>query len=128
MIQNGPILTRGINESTNINTIPVGAGATAYSAVFNLVDLSTFAIAYQVAGTGTPNITITVECSTDNVNWFEPDNMRNIITNLTNKNLHGAQVGLVSFQYTRFKIIENTSTVSDTVVSLQLSAQKRFES
>ena len=126
MIQNGPELVKAIGESTTTTTIAVVASATGYSAVYDLVDLSVFALEYQVACTGSPNITVTIEQSTDNSNWAEPDNMKSVVTNLTNKNLHSTQINPVTLRYIRFKVVELTTTVSDTVLSIKLSAQKRF--
>lgn len=126
MLDNGPILLKPKGSANNYTTVSVGAGATDYSETYDLIDLSAFALEYQIACTGTPNIKIELQQSSDNSNWYIPETLANIDASLTDENLHGIRLSPIPVRYLRLKVTELTSTVTDTVVTFKLSAQKRF--
>ena len=110
------------------DTIAVGKGAVAYSKGFDLTDLDIFAMEYQAACTGTPNIKIEVEQCADGINWYAPDTLAETNPSLTDKTLHGCQLILITVRHMRIKFTELTDSVTDTVMTIGISVQKRFAS
>jgi hypothetical protein len=127
MLENGPKLIKPKGLTTEYSEVSVGAGATGFSDAWDLVDLSSFALQYQAACTGTPGVKLELQQSSDNSNWFIPDTVADINSSLTDKNLHGTQLTPITMRYLRIKVTELTTTVSDTVMTLKLAVQKRFE-
>jgi len=123
MITNGPIIIKAVD---NANTIAIGAGAVGYSGAYILVDLSVFALEYKIACTGVPNVKLEMQQSSDATNWYTPDTMSNIASSVTDTNQHGVQLGPITVKWLRIKATEVTGVVTDTVVTVNLSAQKRF--
>ena len=117
---NGPIITE-------TDEISVGAGETAYSDAFLIVDQDTFALEYKVACTGSPNLKIQLQQrSSSSIDWYIPTNMPDVVPSLTDKNQHGIRLGPIPIAWIRFKITEQTSTVTDSVLTISLSVQKRY--
>jgi len=128
MIENGPTLLKpkGAAKGVDLSTVSIAAGATGYSESWDVVDLSSFSLEYQIACTGTPNVQLQLQQSSDNSNWYIPDNLADINPSVTVKTLRGVQLSPITMRYLRIKLIELTGTVTDTVVTLKLSVQKRF--
>ena len=126
MIENGPKLMKPKGSTSESTTASPAASGTAFSETYDLVDLNQFALEYQVACTGTPNVKIQMQQSSDNTNWFIPDNSADINASVTDKNLHGYKLAPIPVRYLRLKATELTGIVSDTVVTFKVSAQKAF--
>ena len=126
MIDNGPILIK--NTSKNLSeAVAVPKGGTATSTPWKLIDLTSFALEYKVAATGTPNVKIEIEQSSDGENWYTPDNISDVVASATDKNQHGIQLTqAITVQHLRAKFTDTLNSVDDTVVTVNLSAQKRF--
>lgn len=113
-------------------TIPVGISATVYTDHFVLTDLDQFTLSYIVACTGTPNLKIELEQSivvpTANAvdaNSVVPDNFSPVVTSITTKTQHHIVLSPAATEFGRFKLTETTGTVTDTVVTLSLSTQRK---
>jgi len=119
MLSNGP-------RVIGTDTVAVGKSAIAYSKSFRLIDLDSFALEYAVACTGTPNIKIELEQCTDDTNFYIPNTLAPVIDAVIDTIYHGAQLAPITVEYARFKITEVTGVVDDSVVTLNLVAQKRF--
>ena len=128
MIQNGPTIIKPKLLDTLYATVSVGASETGYSDYWDLIDVSAFALEYKVACTGTPNIKIQVQQSSDATNWFTPDTYADIVPSVTDKNQHGCLLSPIPVRYLRLVITEQTESETDSVVILKVSAQKRFSS
>ena len=130
MLQNGPRVIKPKGIDTEYSTVSVAkspdAGYIGYSDAWELVDLSNFALEYQAACTGTPGVKLEIEQSSDNSNWYTPETIADINSSLTDKSLHGQQLSPITMRYLRIKVTELTTTVTDTVVTIKLSVQKRF--
>jgi hypothetical protein len=126
-VQNGPQIIKPKGVDTNYSTVAVEASAVGYSDTWDLVDLSSFALEYQAACTGLPNVKLELQQSSDNINWYVPENLADIDSSLTDKNLHGKQLSPITMRYARIKVTELSTTTNDTVLTLKVSAQKRFE-
>lgn len=121
MIDNGPIV-----KANNVDSVAVAGEVVAYSKAFDLVDVDEFALEYQAACTGNPNIKMELQQCSDEANWYLPDTMSEVVSSLTNKSPHGVQLSPITVRYMRIKITGLTGNPSDTVISLKLSLQKRF--
>lgn len=116
--------------------IALGATTTVYTDTYRFGDADYFALSYKVACTGTPSVKIEMEQSivlpaagNENAaddNFGVPKTIGNIETALTSKTIQHMQLSPVTLTYVRFKITENTGTVTDTVVNMWLSLQKKF--
>lgn len=114
--------------------IQVPTGGTIFTDAFKFGDVDYFALSYKVSCTGVPNVRIQMEQSiyqptTDNVpdvNFGVPKSVGDIETALTSKTIQHMQLNPVTLSYVRFKITEQTGLVTDTVVNLWLSLQKKF--
>jgi hypothetical protein len=98
-----------------------------YTDAFKFGGVNDFAVVYQVACTGIPNVRIQMEQSIDGTNWFTPKGVGDIETTLTSKTLQGQVLTPLCVAYTRFKITEQTDLVTDTVVTMSISLQKKFD-
>ena len=112
----------------NIDSVSVAADSVAYSKAFDLSCVDTFALEYKAACTGSPNVKLEVEQSTDGEsgNWYTPENFAEIEPSLIDKNSHGVVISPIAVRWLRIKLTELTRTVTDTVVSLKLSVQAKF--
>jgi hypothetical protein len=110
------------------DTVAVPKNGIAYSKAFDLTDLDVFAMEYKAACTGTPGVKIEVEQSSDGSNWYVPDTLAETNPSLTDKNQHGCQLILITVRLMRIKFTELTDTVTDTVMTIGISVQKRFAS
>jgi hypothetical protein len=114
--------------------ISVPKNTAIYTDSFKFGDVDTFALSYIVACTGTPDIKIEMEQSrvapaTENVadsNFAVPQTIADIESSLTSKTIRHAGFTPLPLLYVRFKITEQTNSVTDTVVNLWLSMQKKF--
>ena len=118
----------------NSTSIAVGTGATVYTDVLDLAGLDTFALSYKVACTGTPNIKIEIEqgivkptnANAADDNYATPETLAEINDALIDENIHHQAIFPVGIKYLRFKITEQTTTVADSVLTMNLSIQNRF--
>lgn len=114
--------------------IAVGVSATVYTDSFPFGDVDYFALTYIQTATGVPNIKIEMEQSTvlpategtSDANFFVPKTVGDIESALTAKTRQGLQLMPITMQFIRFKITEQTASVTDTVVNMSLSLQKKF--
>ena len=114
--------------------IEVPKSGTIYTDSFRFGDVNEFALVYKQACTGIPNIKIQMEQSrvlpvTENAaddNFGVPKTVGDIETALTSKTIQMMQLTPITVAYIRFKITEQTGTVTDTVVNIYLSLQKKF--
>jgi hypothetical protein len=117
--------------------IAVGATATIYTDTFEFGDVDYFALSYKVSCTGVPSVKIEMEQSivrpskgNENAadsNFGTPKTIGNIETALTSKAIQHMQLTPVTITFVRFKITELTGIVTDTVVNMWLSLQKKFQ-
>lgn len=126
MIENGPKLMKPVGSTATSTTASPAASGSAFSESYDLVDQDSFALEYQIACTGTPNVKFEMQQSSDNSNWFIPDNSADINSSCVDKNLHGYRLAPIPVRYLRIKVTELTGLVSDTVVTIKVSGQKRF--
>jgi len=114
--------------------ITLGSSAVVYTDSFRFGDVDYFALSYIVTCTGIPNLKIEMEQSivlpvaenAADVNFGVPKTIGDIETALTAKTIQHMQLMPVTIPYVRFKITEQTGTVTDTVVQMWLSLQKKF--
>ena len=114
--------------------ITLGSSAVIYTDSFKFGDVDYFALSYIVTCTGIPNLKIEMEQSmvapvTENAadtNFGVPKTIGDIETALTSTTIQHMQLMPVTISYVRFKITEQTGTVTDTVVNMWLSLQKKF--
>ena len=118
MLLNGPIVIG------SAQAISVASSAIAYSNAWGLTDLNNFALEYKVAGTGTPDVDIDMEQSSDAVNWYTPNTISQIVTSCTDTNQHGLAITPICVRFLRFKVTEGAG-LSDCVVTLKLSGQRK---
>ena len=136
MRDNGPIPIRvGITAAGVVNyQIPLGASAVVYTDALSLCDLNDFALSYILTCTGTPDVKIQLEQSfraPTNPNaadtyYAVPETISDIESSLTNKNIHHRQLAPVTIEYYRFKLTEQTGLVSDTIINIWLSVQRKW--
>ena len=115
-------------------SIAVPKGEAVYTDVFKFGDVDTFALSYIVSCTGIPNVKIQMEQSqvppaTENAaddNFAVPKTVADIETSLTSKLIQHSPFTPLCLSYVRFKITELTDSVTDTVVNMSLSLQKKF--
>lgn len=125
MIENGPKLMKPKGSASESTTASPAASGTATSEAYDLIGMNEFALEYQIACTGTPNAKIQLQQSSDNSNWYIPDNIADINSSVTDENLHGIKLGPIPVRYLRLKVTELTGIVSDTVVTFKVSAQRK---
>lgn len=128
MIDNGPIVIKNLADPrATEEAVAVSQNLEAYSEPWSLVDLSSFALEYKVAAAGTPSVKLEIQQrSSSAVDWYIPKTVASIDANVNDKEQHGAQLtGLITVGELRIKITE-LDVASDTVVTLRLSAQKRY--
>lgn len=114
--------------------IAVGAGATVYTHSIDLANLDTFSLGYKVANTGVPSIKIEMEQSdvlpategAADTNFVVPETISEVDPALGDNNVHRTALFPICCQYVRFKITELTTTVADSVLTMNISAQNRF--
>lgn len=128
MKDNGPIVIKNIATTPAFEeAVAVAQDSVAYSEAWSLVDLSSFALEYKVAATGTPSVKLEIQQrSSPDVDWSDPDTLANIVSNVSDKNQHSVQLtGLITLAEFRVKVTE-LNAATGTVVTLRLSAQKRY--
>lgn len=114
--------------------IVVPKNSVVYTDSFKFGDVDTFAISYIVSCTGLPNAKIQMEQSqvapvienVADVNFAVPRTVADIETALTSKTIQHAGLMPIPIQFVRFKITEQTDLVTDTIINMWLSLQKRF--
>ena len=115
--------------------IAVGAGATIYTDVVNLSGVDTFALSYKVACLpNTPNIKIEMEQgiekpATPNIaddGYVVPETVSEINASLVDELTHHQAIFPIAIKYLRLKITELTNTVTNSVLTINLSVQNRF--
>jgi hypothetical protein len=126
MVDNGPIIRNPKGSANNYTAASPAASLSAYSETFDFCDLDVFALEYQADCTGTPSAKIEMQQSSDNTNWYVPDNTADINSALADKNLHGVKLGPIPVRYMRLKVTELGGIITDLVVTFRLSVQKRF--
>ena len=126
MIDNGPLVIRNNADSrVESEEVTVEADGTAYSTGWTLVDLSSFALEYKLATVGVPSIKLELQQrSGPGVEWSDPDTLANIVSNVNDTKQHSTNLTPIPLAEIRTKITEMASV--DTVVTLRLSAQKRY--
>ncbi|TSA28627.1 hypothetical protein D4R71_00550 [bacterium] len=127
MRDNGPIVVKN-NATPRVESEEVSAvrDDVTYSAGWTLVDLSSFALEYKVAATGIPSVKLELQQrSGPGVDWSDPKTLADIDSNVNDKDQHSAQLSLITLAEMRVKITE-LDVADDTVVTLRLSAQKRY--
>lgn len=114
--------------------IAVGASGTVYTDAFAFGDADYFALSYIVTCTGVPDIKIQMEQgltipaspNASDTAYGVPKTVGDIETSLTSKLIQHMQLMPVTIPYVRFKIVEQTGIVTDTVINMWLSTQKKF--
>jgi len=115
--------------------ITLGSSAVIYTDTFRFGDVDYFALSYIVTSKdGMPNVKIEMEQSivlpaaenATDVNFGVPKTIGDIETALTAETIQHMQLMPVTIPYVRFKITEQTGTLTDTVVKMWLSLQKKF--
>ncbi len=128
MRDNRPILIKNIAAAPAFEeAVAVPRDDVAYSQPWSLVDLSSFALEYKLAATGTPSVKLEIQQrSSPAVDWSKPDTLASIAANVNDKDQHSAQLtGLVTLAEFRVKMTE-LDVAEDTIVTVRLSAQKRY--
>jgi hypothetical protein len=108
-------------------------GGVIYTDSLKFGGVNNFALSYIQTATGIPNIKIQMEQSItpptiENVadtNFGVPKSVGDIETTLTSKTIQHMELIPVSIAYVRFKITEQTNLVTDTVVNMWMSLQKK---
>lgn len=127
MITNGPVYLKPVGSSDDYATISIGAGETGYSAAFELIDLNDFSLEYKANCTGSPNVKLQLqERGSVDVDWSEPDNMGSIKAALEDKNQHLCHLAPYPARFIRIKAVEQTITVTDTVITIRVIAQRKY--
>ena len=114
--------------------IALSATQTVYTDAFQFGDADYFALSYIVNCTGVPNIKIQMEQAIKlptspnaaDTAYGVPKTIGDIETALTSKLIQHMQLMPVTIPYVRFKIVEQTGIVTDTVLTMWLSMQKKF--
>ena len=114
--------------------ISVPTSTAIYTDAYKFGDVEAFALIYLVACTGTPDLKIEMEQSrvaptTENIadsNFSVPTGSADIESSLTAKTIKHAPFTPLPILYVRFKITEQTDLVSDTVINVWISMQKKF--
>ena len=130
-----------MNGPTTINVtlagdtaIAVPKNTTVYTDVIDLSGLENFVLSYQAACTGSPDFDIDIEQATEppateNVsdgNYVLPEGLSTIADGITTKTVHLKSLSPVAVRYIRFKITENTNSVTDLVMTMKLSIMNKF--
>lgn len=114
--------------------IAVPINTAVYTDAIQLCDCDQFALSYKAAGTGTAGVKIEMQMgivppaagNASDVNFVVPETISDIVSNLTNKNQHHQSIAPVPVRYIRFKITELTNVMTDLVMTLNLSVQKKY--
>lgn len=129
---NGPIAIQATLGGSAAIAVP--KSATVYTDAINIAGLDTFALTYVAACTGTPDLKIEIEQgivppaagNAADANFTAPVGLSAVEANLIAKTVSHKAISPVAVQFIRFKITEQTGTVTDTVVTMHLSALNRF--
>ena len=108
----------------NASPIPVASTGVKYSKAIKLAFSSYFALSYQLASSGSPDIQIDLEHSVDgnppvnegasSSNFIVPGAITSIETDLTNKNWNMKEVQPVTCVWVRLKLTGKNANPSDT--------------
>lgn len=108
----------------NANPIPVASTGVKYSKAIKLAFSSYFALSYQLASSGSPDVQIDLEHSVDgnppvtegasSNNFIVPGAITSIETDLTNKNWNMKEVNPVTTTWVRLKLTGKNANPSDT--------------
>ena len=108
----------------NASPIPVASTVVKYSKAIKLAFSSYFALSYQLASSGSPDIQIDLEHSVDGYppvnegasssNFIVPGAITSIETYLTNKNWNMKEINPVTAVYVRLKLTGKNANPSDT--------------
>ena len=127
MLDNGPIYLNISENTSKVSTVAVGAGLTAYSDAFELIDLNDFSLEYKLAGTGILSVKLQLQQrQSKDVSWCIPDNMADIRPDVTDTNQHICRLAPLPGRYIRIVVIEQTTTVADTVATIRVIAQRKY--
>ena len=126
--------TSFIMKKSGSANIAIPKNTAVYTDSFRFGDVDTFALSYVVSCTGIPNIRIQMEQSqvgpvtegVADVNFAVPKTIPDVETSLTSKLIQHYPLTPLCLSYIRFKITELSNTVTDTVVNMYLSLQKKF--
>lgn len=115
--------------------IPIAKNSVVYTDSFRFGDVDTFAVSYIISvATGIPNLRIQIEQSmvdatnknAADANFATPKTLPDIETTLTSKLIQHADFTPLCLLYVRFKITEQTNSVTDTQLKMWLNLQKKF--
>ena len=108
----------------NASPIPVASTGVKYSKAIKLAFSSYFALSYQLASSGSPDVQIDLEHSVDgnppvtegasSSNFIVPGAITSIETDLTNKNWNMKEVQPVTCVWVRLKLTGKNANPSDT--------------
>jgi hypothetical protein len=127
MITNGPVYLNVSRSALNYSTFSVVKNMTAYSDIFELVDCDDFSIDYKITCTGTPSVQFQLYVKAgDDSDWVIPENTADINSSCTDKNAHLARLALPPARYIKILCTELTNSVTDTVVTIRIIAQRKY--
>jgi hypothetical protein len=133
MRENGPVSISVKLAGSAV--LSVGASGTIYTDPIQLSNFDNFALTYSISCTGTPNIKIEIEqaivapaaTNAADSNYVTPEGITPVESTLVNKTTHHRAIALVPVEYFRLKITEQTGSVADSVLTISLSVQRKFE-
>jgi hypothetical protein len=123
---------RAILSSLSVAAIPIGAGATVYTASFSLKFGDYFGLAYKAASAGSIDLSIyleqsfqlpTTEGSSDSA-YVIPESMADVHANLADANWHIVALSPVAMPFGRFKIV---SAGDAATLLLNLASQESMD-
>ena len=138
MRDNGPTPVKiGLTTAGVVNyNIPIAGGTATvvYTDAISLCDLNDFALSYLVSCTGTPTIKIELQQSFQqptspnaaDTYYSTPETLAPIESSLTNKTIHHRQLSPVTVEFYRFKLSQQSATVTDTTIQMWLSVQRKW--
>jgi hypothetical protein len=123
-----------VTLSSGAVALAVGAGAHIHTQSIDMSNVDTFALRYSVANTGVPSIKIEMEQSdvlpttegADDLGYVVPETVADVVSALADNLVHRTALFPICCRYLRFKITELTTTVADSVLTMNLSVQNRF--
>jgi len=123
---------RAILSSLSVAAIPIGAGATVYTASFSLKFGDYFGLAYKAASTGSIDLSIYLEQSfqlpttegSSDTTYVIPESMADVHANLADANWHIVALSPVAMPFGRFKIV---SAGDAATLLLNLASQESMD-
>jgi len=113
---------RTVYSSTLIN-----ATATSTSSTYKISSAGYFGVWYKATSViGAPDIKIEVQMSYDDTaaNFVEPDDISDVVTNLTDENAHVESIFPTPMTYLNFLVTGNAGNQTDTLVTLYFFVQE----